>query len=112
RTPQGIARIASTLEALHRRITAGAAQVLCAGLDGDAAELAAAITLPAPQPAPADDAMPFPALGADAVPAALAQSRALALHAPAQVNHCVMAWRVPALDHPDAPGLAVFGELV
>ena len=111
RTPQGIAQIAATLEALHRRIVAHRPQVLCAGLDRDAAELARAIVVPAPDPAHTA-AQPLPVLGADAVPAALTQSRALALHAPAQINHCTLAWRVPMIDHPDAPGLAVFSELV
>lgn len=107
RTPQGIARIAACLEALHRRITAGRPQILCAGLDGDAAELARAIVLP--EPGTGEAVQPLPALGADAVPPA--QSHALVLHAPAQVNHCTMAWKVPKIDHPDAPALAVFAEL-
>lgn len=34
------------------------------------------------------------------------------MHAPAQVNHCYAAWSAPAVSHPDAPVLAVLGELM
>ncbi len=119
RTPDGIAAIAARLEALHRRITALKPQILCAGMDGDAAELARAIRLPQSvtpdAKAPPNLSLPKAPALSPSLPPSLAQAAggvALALHAPAQVNHCYIAWSVPMLDHPDAPGLAVLGELV
>jgi len=101
-TKEGIAEIARQLQALHRRIVNVAPTVITAGLEQDSQALA--------------DLLDLPAAGSDQPPApAPADTHALAnaaLHAPAQVNHCFAAWRVPGLAHADAPALSVLGELL
>ena len=99
-TPEGLERIAARLAALHQRITARMPEVIAAGMERDGTELAALLALPgtaAVSPPPSLPRLPL--------------SNA-ALHAPAQVNHCFAAWAVPGLDHPDAPALAVLGEVL
>lgn len=99
---QGLRAIAAKLSQLHQRICAAPHTVLAAGAEHDVRELTQALKLPAPTPAPAHPGAVRPA-------PALAN---LALHAPAQVNHCYAAWAGPPVSHPDAPALAVLGELL
>ncbi|GAB2842572.1 insulinase family protein [Pseudoduganella ginsengisoli] len=103
-TPEGVAAIALRLSALHDRIVAGPASVLCAGAGDDANALAAAIRLPA---ATAQAAAPSIPTAVPAQPPANA-----ALFAPGQVNHCSIAWPAPRQAHADAAPLAVAAELL
>jgi hypothetical protein len=101
-TPEGIREISRRLEDLHRRILGCPRLVLTAGGGQDAEELAGLIKLPELAPA---------ATGAPAPAAEQALSNT-ALHAAAQVNHCIAAWPAPAYSDPDAPVLAVLAELL
>jgi Zn-dependent M16 (insulinase) family peptidase len=100
----GLREISEQLMQLHQRIVSSARTVVTAGLEQDSHELAGMLDLPPPSPqAPAKE------------PAPPAEERALsnvALHATAQVNHCFAAWAAPTVNHPDAPVLAVLGELL
>ncbi len=101
-TEEGIKEIAQRLAELHRRIIGCPASIIAAGVDDDAQALAAALDVPR---------------GGERAPgtAQLAPDGRwgnAALHAPAQVNHCYAAWQVPGLAHPDAPVLAVLGEIL
>ena len=102
---EGLQEIARQLSALHRAIIARVPTVLCAGIEQDAAELAALLVLPetniAPQAAVANSAN-------DSAPV-LAN---VALHAVSQINHCIIAWPVPGVQHADAAALAVAAELM
>ncbi|GIZ52863.1 peptidase M16 [Noviherbaspirillum aridicola] len=102
RDDQGLRRIAEKLAAMHRRITSAPGTVLAAGAEHDVRKLIEGVSLPS------GTAPSQPSCGAPAA-APLAN---LALHAPAQVNHCFAAWPGPTLSHPDAPVLAVLGELM
>lgn len=102
RNEDGLREISGKLSAIHRRIIASPSTVLAAGAENDVAALIAGVDIPSPAARVAGD-VPLPA----AAPPASA-----ALHAPAQVNHCYAAWAGPAVSHPDAPVLAVLGELM
>lgn len=101
-TKEGLKKISDQLSALHQRIVAAKSTIITAGLEQDAQELAGMLDLPAPS------------IGSMAQPSAPAAPplRNLALHAPAQVNHCFAAWAAPGFAHPDAPALAVLGEIL
>eukprot|EP01030_Chromulinospumella_sphaerica_P005575 gene5575-5454_t len=100
-TAAGVAHIAERLAAIHAQIVASPAHILCAG-SSEVGQLGAAIALPMARPA---IAQPTPR----APTAELANS---ALHVPGQVNHCCIAWSVPALEHPQAAALAVAAALL
>lgn len=104
RSEQGLAEIGEKLSSLHQRIIAAPCTVLAAGAEQDVQELLDKIRLaPATTASSARDEAGLPATGA------LANA---ALHAPAQVNHCFAVWAGPPVSHPDAPVLAVLGELL
>ncbi|WP_245844815.1 insulinase family protein [Noviherbaspirillum humi] len=98
---EGLAEIAGQLARLHQRIIGSQRLVLTAGVEDDAPALAAMLELPAAT-APAGKPVMPPAPG-------LANA---GLHITAQVNHCFAAWPVPGMAHPDAPALAVLGEIL
>lgn len=98
----GLAEISQRLTALHQRITGAPRNIITAGVGQDGHALAAMLDLPAAT---------RQASGAEPRPSGQRFSK-IALHAPAQVNHCFAAWPVPGLDHADAPALAVLGELL
>ncbi len=104
RTPEGIARIAARLQAVHALVTASPVKLLCAGSGEDASALAEAFSLALGgmdgKPALAGEAAASPA-GAN-----------YALYAPSQVNHCHIAWSAPTEFHADAPALAVAAQLM
>ncbi|NVD70993.1 insulinase family protein [Duganella sp. BJB1802] len=102
RTEQGLAQVAARLAALHAAITASAPTRLCAGAGADAIDLAGLLA--------AGGAGAQGGIGSVSVPGTPAAN--LALHAVGQVNHCVMAWRVPGTGHPDGAALAVAAELI
>ncbi|HEV2609260.1 MAG TPA: insulinase family protein [Noviherbaspirillum sp.] len=105
-TPEGLAEIAGRLAELHQRIVGRKPVIVAAGIDNDGEQLAALLDLPEPAAnAPQEKS------GSKQTPAPLALAKA-ALHAPAQVNHCFAAWQVPGVGHPDAPALAVLGEIL
>lgn len=101
-TKEGIKEISQRLADLHARIVGSARNVITAGVEQDSRELAALIDLPATSQA-AQAAKPAKAAGV---------TINTALHASAQVNHCFAAWSAPGFAHPDAPILAVLGELL
>lgn len=99
----GVARIAQRLAAVNAQVIASPRTLLCAG-SGDVAALAELLVhdrVSNPTPIASGPDAATPVLRANA-----------ALHAPGQVNHCVIAWQAPALDHPQAPSLAVAAELL
>jgi presequence protease len=100
-TEDGIREIAQRLADLHGRIVAGRPTVIAAGAGDDARRLASLIAAPGAG-ANADAAQPRQA----GMPANLA------VHAPAQVNHCFAVWAGPDIAHPDASALVVLGELL
>jgi Zn-dependent M16 (insulinase) family peptidase len=103
KTPEGIAEIATQLADLHKRIVSRAPTVLCSGIEDDAAALGARLQFRAP-PATPDGVSSHGScenLAANA-----------ALHAVSQINHCVIAWKVPGEHHPDAAALAVTAVLI
>jgi hypothetical protein len=102
-TPEGLKEIAGRLQELHKRIIGRKPLIVAAGIDKDGEELASLLDLPAPTA----QAGSKPTAAAPRQPLAKA-----ALHAPAQVNHCFAAWQVPGVGHPDAPALAVLGEIL
>jgi Zn-dependent M16 (insulinase) family peptidase len=102
-TPEGLAQISVRLAALHAQVTLTAPTLLCVGTGEDAPTLA---RLLAPVCAGGAALAPKGAILPSGAPANLA------LHAIGQVNHCVMAWRAPGIDHPDASALAVAAELM
>ncbi|GAA4021738.1 insulinase family protein [Actimicrobium antarcticum] len=105
KTPAGLQEIADQLGALHQRIVAQVPTILCAGIEEDGAALAALLELPTPAAAPLQEA----------VAPASAPARPVgnvALHATSQINHCVIAWSVPGVQHADAAALAVAAELL
>lgn len=105
-TAQGLAQVATRLATLHASVTSAAPSWLCAGAGDDGAALARLLAAGAAAPAAVRPARAITARVAAAVPARLA------LHAPGQVNHCVMAWPAPGIEHADAAALAVAAELI
>ena len=103
KSPQGLQEISRRLVALQEAIVARAPTVLCAGIRDDGAALAALLVLPAATPAPEA------ALAADLPPLPLGN---VALYATSQINHCVIAWSAPRVQHADAAALAVTAELM
>ena len=103
KTPEGLTEIASQLAALHLRIVSHTPTVLCAGIEQDGVTLATLLKLPATTAAVAAT----PAAPATALPLANA-----ALHATSQINHCLIAWQAPGVQHADAAALAVGAELM
>lgn len=103
RTKEGIKEISQRLAHLHARIIGSARHVVTAGVGQDARELADLIDLPAVS---SQASLAMAPKEAASVPVNAA------LHTSAQVNHCFAAWPVPGLAHPDAPILAVLGELL
>lgn len=102
KTAQGLDAICTRLRELRERMLQSEATVITAGVEQDGAALAAMLTLPRVSGAMST---------ATSVPSRRAPNT-LALHAPAQVNHCFAAWEAPNLAHPDAAKLAVLGELL
>lgn len=114
-TPAGLAEVSARLAAMHAVVTGTTPTRLCVGAGEDGAMLALLLA----QAAPSAPAAPSAASGADAPVAAAATSANspaapvnLALYATGQVNHCVIAWRAPRIEHPDAAVLAVAAELM
>ncbi len=101
-TGAGLEEISRQLTTLHQRIVGSTPMVIVAGMEQDAAALAAMLDLPAA-------AASIPALPTAVHAPAFSNE---ALHAPAQVNHCFAAWAAPGLDHADAPAMAVLGEIL
>jgi Zn-dependent M16 (insulinase) family peptidase len=101
---EGRREIGRRLAELHQRIVGANRTLLTAGGAQDARALAELIDIPEPT----RDSIACKDIAA-AVPD---PSPDVALHAPAQVNHCYVAWRAPAVSDPDAPVLAVLGELL
>jgi Zn-dependent M16 (insulinase) family peptidase len=99
---EGLKEISRRLSQLHERIAASARTIIAAGMEQDGQELAGLLKLPS-SPTKA------PVAGASAKQPVLSN---IALHATAQVNHCFAVWPVAGLDHPDAPALAVLGEIL
>ncbi len=109
-TEAGLEQISRRLTALHQRIIGCQAIVITAGMEADAQALAGMLDLPnSPKAAAATVAAVDHALPRAANAPALSNT---ALHAPAQVNHCFAAWTVPGFADPDAPALAVLGEIL
>lgn len=102
KSPEGLAKIAARLQALHQRVIALKPVVLTAGSGQDAEALASLLKLPVAQ-------APVATLAAklDSVPHASA-----ALHAVSQVNHCVLTYRAPMLHEAGAAALSVAAELM
>lgn len=107
-TPEGLAHVAERLAAMHALVLAATSTRLVAG-DGDDAASLARLMAEAPVFAAAQ-AMPRVRPANETVPAGTPVS--LALHATAQVNHCVIAWQAPRIGHGDAAALAVAAELL
>lgn len=105
-TEAGMRHLTRRLSDLHRRILAAPRLVLTAGAAEDVRQLATLLDLPSAPPA--TETFSATALS----PADRAKYAGVALHAPAQVNHCYAAWPGPAMSHPDAPVLSVLGELM
>ena len=105
-TPDGLAHIAARLAAMHAIVTAAVPVRLAAGAGNDGAALGSLVAA----------AFPAVAVAAPVAAAAVTTARGapvkLALHATGQVNHCVIAWQVPRVQHPDAAALAVAAELM
>ena len=102
KTADGLSAIADRLGDLHQRIIAVTPLVLSAGALGDAEALGRIIELPVSKaraggPAPAPAAIPL---------------ENVAFHAVSQINHCVVAWRVPMMWDAGAAALAVGAELI
>jgi Zn-dependent M16 (insulinase) family peptidase len=101
---EGLQEIARRLSELHQRIVSSPRTVIVAGVEEDGRELAQSLTLP-----PA-------AAGTQGVAGAEGSGKPAfsnaALHASGQVNHCFAVWPAPGMSHPDAPKLAVLGELL
>jgi Zn-dependent M16 (insulinase) family peptidase len=100
---EGLEDISRQLTQLHHRIVRQTPTILTAGMDRDARTLADLLKLPRASDKEKHAAPP--------AAAQLALSNT-ALHAPAQVNHCFAAWAAPGLAHPDAPAMAVLGEIL
>jgi Zn-dependent M16 (insulinase) family peptidase len=109
----GLKDIARQLSAVHAYIIGRTPTVLCAGIEQDAELLAAALVLPAistspdPAPVPEENVWSLAAIPPVQLPPANA-----ALHASSQINHCLIAWPVPGVQHQDAAALAVAAELL
>lgn len=109
---EGIREIGERLAALHCRILACKASVITAGMDDDAARLAAMLKLPPAERTADAEGAAAPSASASASAAQALPFSSHALHAPAQVNHCFAAWPAPGYGHPQAPALAVLGEIL
>ncbi|QJE02581.1 peptidase M16 [Massilia forsythiae] len=105
RTPDGMARLAARLAALHAQVTAAAPARLCIGSGAAARALARLLAAP-------DAFGAAPVRQAAAAPVPRQPAANLALLGGGQVNHCAMAWRAPGIAHPDAAPLAVAAELM
>ncbi len=103
KTPQGLRAIASRLRELHQSIVSRVPTILCAGINQDGAELAALLVLPS------TDEAPQAAVAANLSAMPLSN---VALHATSQINHCLIAWAAPRVQHADAAALAVAAELM
>jgi Zn-dependent M16 (insulinase) family peptidase len=106
RSQDGMAELAGRLATLHARVTATMPAKLCIGADAATATLARLLSAPAAF----GPGTPLLVRAAAAAPASGPAS--VALLADGQVNHCTIAWRAPAIDHPDAGPLAVAAELL
>lgn len=106
RTPAGVAQLAARLAVLHARVTAAAPARLCIGDAAAAGTLARQLAAPDAFGTATGEAAPAGVVVPASAPANLA------LQADGQVNHCAIAWRAPAIDHPDAAPLAVAAELL
>jgi Zn-dependent M16 (insulinase) family peptidase len=99
---KGIKEISRRLAQLHQRIVSSEPTVITAGMEQDGRELARLLELPPSSPQAQQPV----------VPAKEPAFSNAALHATAQVNHCFAAWPAPGAGHPDAPALAVLGEIL
>jgi len=103
-TAEGRTMISEKLHALHQSIIASPVVLLAGGVGDDAPQLAASINMPS-----AAGHATAVAHGDAASPAGLSNE---ALHAVSQVNHCNIAWQVPAIGSDHAPAFAVAAELI
>ncbi|MBZ8140649.1 peptidase M16 [Rubrivivax gelatinosus] len=103
--PQGLAQIQAALQRVQALLVQAPRVLLGAGIEQDAGPLLAGLqaALGTAPPAAAGPALRL---------APPLQAVACALHSPAQVNHCLALWSVPAIGHRDAPALAVLAELL
>jgi Zn-dependent M16 (insulinase) family peptidase len=106
---EGLAHISAELARIHAAIAARRPAILCAGSGDDGRALAGMLA----QALGEGGVLPYsaqPPVEAGQPDAPRAPANA-ALHAAGQVNHCCIAWPVPALHHDDAGALAVAAEL-
>jgi len=108
---EGVSQVAARLLAIHAAIVGVTPRRLCIGTGEDGAVLAAALKAQSEGgAATATAATPVGLAPTTSTPAG--ELAGVALHATSQVNHCVIAWRAPALAHRDAAPLAVAAELM
>lgn len=108
KSEQGLRSISERMKALHERVVACPVQIICCGVGDDAKALADRIDVPEAAASVAGSAP-----SAHRIPdRASGQVAALALLAPAQVNHCFASWAVPPIGHEDAPVLSVLANVL
>jgi Zn-dependent M16 (insulinase) family peptidase len=105
-TAEGLAHIVSRLQGIHTHIVSARRVFLCAGIENDADRLLLSL----------EDAFSAQTQAVHvASPIRLEPASSpiqAGVFAPAQVNHCLVAWRLPNMAHADGAALAVTAELL